>query len=376
MLEVSREQVAAFRLTRHHLVRRVPRGALVSACGDVAGVQAQVLSAAKLGLRARVRGITAEDVDRALWKDRSLVKTWAMRGALHLLPAGNLLCTLGALQGSALRGLEGWPRRSGLTAAEIEAIVEAMAGALGDRPRTRRELAEVVVDRVGEKARRWIDHSWGGLVRSACLRGLACFGPPRGAETTFVRLGRWVPSARAASSPAGAWLLRRYLASFGPASAGDMARWSGMAVAEVRSIAERLGEEVLAVETEGRPAWILREDARALETARLASPCVNLLPAFDTFLLAHRDKDALVDPAHFKEVYRAAGWISSVLLVDGRVEGTWSQKRLRRGLEVRIAPFRAVPRGVRDAAAAEAEDIGRFLGEDVALRWTATARAR
>lgn len=372
--EVSREQVAAFRLARHHLSRRVAQGGLVSACGDVVGVQAQVLSAARLSLRARVKGITAEDVDRSLWKDRTLVKTWAMRGTLHLLPAADLMTTLRGLQGNAHRDLRGWVRWTGLPAKEIERIIGVVVAALKDRPMTRHELADAVVAQVGEKARRWIEHSWGGLVSSACRLGLVCFGPPRGSEVTFVRREHWLPHARVPRSSAGAWLLRRYLGSYGPASAQDAAAWSGRGTREMRSFVEGLGEEVVAVETEGGQGWILREDVRALETARLASSCVNLLPNFDTFLLGHRRKDAVVDPTHVKKVSRAAGWVSATVLVDGRVSGTWSMERVSRRLEVQIEPFAAVSRGIREAVAAEVQDIGRFLGEDAEPLWVRPGR--
>ena len=262
----------------------------------------------------------------------------------------------------------------GLPAKEIEAIVATVAAVLKDGAMTRRELADTIVTHRGEKARRWIEHSWGGLVRFACLRGLARFGPPRGAGITFVRRDRWLAPARAPSSSAGAWLLRRYLRSYGPAAVQDVAAWSGMGLRELRSVAEGLGEELVALETEGGQGWILREDVRALENTKLAPPCVNLLPNFDTFLLGHRSKEAVVDPRHYKKVYRPAGWISPSVLEDGRVAGTWSLERVARRLEVRIAPFATVSRSVHEAIAAEVQDIGRFLAEDARPHWVRPGR--
>jgi len=347
---------------------------MVSACGDVIGVQAQVLGAARLSLRARVEGITAADVDRALWSDRTLVKAWAMRGTLHLLPSEDLLGTLRPLQGKPLRDLQGWSG-AGLTAKEIQGVVAAIVAAVKDRALTRGEIADAIVGQVGEKARRWIEHQWGGLVRSACLLGLACFGPPRGGETTFVSRESWLPGARIPTASAGVLLIRRYLRSFGPASAQDASAWSGMGVREVLSIAEGLREELVNVKTADGQGWILREDLRALETAKLLSPCVNLLPNFDTYLLAHRKKDAVIDPARKSKVYRPAGWISAAVLVDGRVVGTWSLERVARQIEVGITPFATMPKVVREAVAAEVEDVGRFLGELAEPRWIRPRRA-
>src|SRR3989475_805989 len=83
----SPEQVSAFRLSRHHLVKRAPASGLAQVAGDMAGVQAQLLSAAQISLWARTRGLSVDDVENALWRDRTLVKSWGIRGALHIIPS-------------------------------------------------------------------------------------------------------------------------------------------------------------------------------------------------------------------------------------------------------------------------------------------------
>src|SRR3989441_7166983 len=87
---VSADQVAAFRLSRHHLVIPAPKAALARVAGDMCGAQAQIMAAAQLSLRARVRGLRPEDVEKALWRDPTLAKGWCMRGASHLVPSGEL----------------------------------------------------------------------------------------------------------------------------------------------------------------------------------------------------------------------------------------------------------------------------------------------
>ena len=89
---IHSEQIAAFRLQRHHLNKPHKKGkptslALAKVTADVCGFQAQVLSAAELALSARVRGIMRADVHTALWKHRTLVRTSCMRQTLHLLPS-------------------------------------------------------------------------------------------------------------------------------------------------------------------------------------------------------------------------------------------------------------------------------------------------
>src|SRR5207247_9917040 len=82
---ISEARVSAFRMHRHHLDLRAPSSRLPSVVGDVCGVQAQVTAMARIALWARLRQLTLDDVERALVRKRTLVKTWAVRGAVHLL---------------------------------------------------------------------------------------------------------------------------------------------------------------------------------------------------------------------------------------------------------------------------------------------------
>ena len=88
--QVSAEKVAAFRLSRHHLATPASKASLAGVAGDMGGAQAQIMSAAGLSLRARIRGLRPEDVERALWQDRALAKIWCMRGTVHIVPSDDL----------------------------------------------------------------------------------------------------------------------------------------------------------------------------------------------------------------------------------------------------------------------------------------------
>src|SRR2546428_13521742 len=83
---VSEAQVAAFRLARHHLATPAPKASIARVAGDMGGAQAQIMSAAALSLRARIRGLRPEDVEKALWRERTLAKVWGIRGTVHLVP--------------------------------------------------------------------------------------------------------------------------------------------------------------------------------------------------------------------------------------------------------------------------------------------------
>jgi len=365
---LSWRQVHAFRLARHHLDRPASRSALAAVTDDVCGVQAQVLSAAQLALRARIRGLTPEDVERALWRDRTLVKTWCMRGAVHLVPASEFETYVRGVARRESRST-GWLVRAGLSRQEVDRTVDAIHDALADGPLLRQDLARRVSRAVGPRVRRWVGHSWGGAVLIASLRGRACFGPNRGREVTFVRPEDWIPGWRTIpAEEAETNLLRKYLRAYGPATPLDFSMWTNFTVADARAIWERLERDLVTVEVDGRAASALRSDLPVLRRAP-PRPGIRLLPSFDEYLLGHKDKGHLVDPAHYKRVYRKAGWLSPVVLVDGRVAGVWSAAKSRGRLTITVEPFRRLGREIRDGVAAEADDVGRFFGLAAEVRY-------
>jgi hypothetical protein len=142
-------QVIAWRLRRHHLDERTPAAAMLDVTAEICGLHAQVMSSAELTLWARVDGIAADAVRRALWEDRTLVKTWAMRGTLHLLPAAEY--PLWQAARSTTRGWEAasWLKGFGVTRQELRQLVDAVATALDDRMLTREELAAEVTKLTG-----------------------------------------------------------------------------------------------------------------------------------------------------------------------------------------------------------------------------------
>lgn len=362
-VELRQGQVSSFRLLRQHLLQRAPADSLVTVVRDLCGVQAQVAAAAHIALWVRVQDLDREDVEHALCETRELVKTWAMRGTVHLIPADDLPMYVGALEQSGVREVQRWLSRKGIDAEEADALAEAVPEALSSGPLTRKELAERLVSRLGERVRPWVEHSWGGVVKQAALQGRVCFGPNRGVEVTFVRLDRHLPGFHGMrEEEAGEELFRRYLRGYGPATLQDFARWSGLAVKEARSIRERLADELVEVVVGGRTAWLLRRDLQHLPTKEPDGSAVRLLPSFDPYLLGHREKGHLVDPQHYKRVFRKAGWLSPVVLNRGRVCGTWSSRRRGKRMVVTVDPFRRFSPALRTRIEAEVEDLGRFLG--------------
>jgi uncharacterized protein YcaQ len=366
-------------MARQHLDKPAPVTRLAQVVADACGIQAQVMAAAQLALRARIRGLSREDVERALWQDRSLARVWCMRGTVHLVPSDELASFVRGSSTRQLARVAAWMARSDAPPGSDVRLMEAACAAM-DRPRTRDDIAAHVRDSLGVPIVKRGSRGWGSpsdasgfrvgrlvftvpdLAFMASYRALACFGPDDGRGSTFVRPDSWLPSFRDASvERAEEALLRRYLRAFGPATVSDFAAWSVLTVTRAKQVWSRLEGELAPVALDGHTAWARRRDLPELRRAKLDRRTVRLLPYFDSFLLGHKGRDHLVDAAHYKRIYRPAGWVYPTVLADGRVEGEWAYERRGKGLRVRVQPYRPMDGETQDRVRSEADDVARFL---------------
>jgi hypothetical protein len=320
-------------------------------------------------------------VARALWEERSLVRTWCVRGTLHLLTPEQLRLYAAAFDPSIYSSAV-WLRNFQVTAEEMEALHEALAAALaGGEPMTRRELGQAVAARAGEHLGDRLASSWGELLKPSARRGLFVNGPNRGQETTYVLAESWLGGSgdgAGAGAGAGGWAaeaarvewLRRYLRSYGPASTRDYARWLGVRVmGPIIAAVAALGAEVTEVRVDGRRLLALSADVEALTGGGGfdAGPAVSLLPAFDTYVLGHADRDHLVAAEHRPLVYRTAGWVSPTVLSGGRIAAVWEHRVEGAELAVRVTPFERLDAATRRGVAEEAERLAAFFEKRPAL---------
>jgi hypothetical protein len=118
----------------------------------------------------------------------------------------------------------------------------------------------------------------------------------------------------------------------------------------------------------GPGRFLLSEDAETL-AKRATVDRVRLLPAFDPYLLGHRERSHLVDAPYSARIYRKQGWISPAIAVDCRAAGVWSHATKGKRLEVTVEAFKPLARGVRELIAEEARALGRFLGAPADVRF-------
>ncbi|WP_350276619.1 crosslink repair DNA glycosylase YcaQ family protein [Kribbella sp. HUAS MG21] len=283
-MKVTREQAVAYRLRVNHLADRLPAGAYEQAA--CAGLQDTAPRDALLGLHARMAGCAPDD-----WAHPSFIQTYSPRAAVYVLPARDLgVFTLGRLP-----------------------------------------LAPDAVRRIDGLAQRICDELSGEERRGAGIRGLreACVSGRIAVRWDTTSLyAREVPRPDLDLDDARLELCRRHVQYFGPTTPKVFAWWSGLSPADARAVWQRLAGELVEVDFDGVPAWILRADEERLSTVE-APRGVRLLVASDLRLFG-RDRDArFIAPGLRPLTTVADTFHPNGVLVDGRIAGAWGRKRGR-----------------------------------------------
>jgi len=352
------------RAGRQWLTRR-PGRSVAEVAAHVVGLQAQDPLATRLQVRSRSASLRADDVRRACVEPGRLVRTWLMRGTLHLV-AGSDVRWLLSLFGprNAARGASR-RRQLGLDEDVCSHALRVLPGLLTGSPPLSR--AQVIAGLVGKGVR--VDPTGQApahLLAYAAALGVVCRGPDLdGAEPGYVLLDEWVPaSALVVQDEALAELARRYLAAFAPAEAADLAAWSGLPLNTARRAVGLAAADVEASGAEAGVAGGAGESAGGVAgAAELAGDqAVRLLGAFDTYLLGYRDRSLLLEPRFAARVQAGGGIIHPTVVVGGEVVGTWRLHRRKDAFDVAVHPFVPLDGRVTRLVEEEAADVARFLG--------------
>jgi hypothetical protein len=366
-------QVNAWRLSQHCLNPRLPGKQLIHAVKRTGGIQAQVMSAAEMAIGARVNGISPQDVQAALWEDRSLIKTWAMRAALHLITAQDFAIYVSA---RSLSDTRNWPyyfSYHGIDQATFSQYLSLAPEILTDHPITRHQFAAAVSGRLDSPKLYELltTKGWGTPLKPLAWRGDLCFGPNLGQNVTFVRPSAWIGSWQPVEPYVALQeVLRKYLYAFGPATLEDFTLWWSARIRPARKLFESMADELEKVDIEGWKAWALRDTLEPIQNITAAGGAINLLPLFDALLMGlgrGQEIEPLISMAYQKHVFRPQGWISAVVLVDGQIKGTWEYKIHLDEITLKVKLFCTLSPKLNEGIAAEAERLGRFLNKKVLL---------
>lgn len=320
-------------------------------------VQGQDRRGLRLAIRPRSAGLTAADVDQSLTVSRSLLVTWLNRGTLHLVTAEDFWWLHALTAPRMAADMDRRLAREGVPPDHAERAVGVIIRAVTDGPLTRAELAE----RIAASGVRTQGQAIVCLLALASMRGLIVRGPVLGAEQGFVLVSDWLGPAPAVpdGDAALAELARRYLTGHGPAGDRDLARWSGLPLAQVRR-----GLAAISGQLADRPdglAELAGRDSRSGSAGPAvadlpAFPPPRLLGAFDPLLHGWESREPVL--GGHQSVVTSNGVFRPFALIGGKAAGTW---RLAAG-KVMIEPFGPIATPEDRGLRSDAGDVLRFLG--------------
>jgi winged helix DNA-binding protein len=361
-------QVLALRLARQHVLEREAPERLVDVVGEMIGLHGQVMSSAELQAAARIDGLRPADVREALWERRSLVKVWAFRQTLHLLTVDDLAEFVVAARSLERWHTPAWLRWFKMTEEGVSEIIDTIGAVLSDRPMTRVEVVEAVVERVDRPhLRDDMLTGWGTFLGPAAQRGKLVFGPSDGRNVAFVDPSDWLgrpigPGRNGETAEAARGrLIARYLSTFPGSSREMIGRWWGGRTATTKAL-QLVPVPLVEVDVEGTRGLVRAEDVDALARTTPEHEA-RLLPGFDPFTNElPRRVDSVLNPADHDAVHRVAGWVTPIVMIDGRVAGTWEIASGKASVGVvAVRPFRRWRGGARNELKPEVERIAAFL---------------
>jgi hypothetical protein len=371
MSEHTWRAVNARRLAVHGLAAPFAPGTdPAEVAAALCGVHAQILSAAEISAALRVEGATRSDVRRALWEDRTLVKTFGPRGTVHLLPAADLGRWMTAL--GAVPSRSPFPEDVRMTPDQTAAVIAAIDRALRDSELTVDELTDVVGDLAGPWAAEPVMPAfqtlwprWRQATDRAAYAGVLCYGPDRARNVTYTHPSRWagdlVPTD---ADEAVSWVVEQYLRSYGPATPASFAAWFGAPPAWA---AERMAahEGLVRTRLDDEPAYDVGDSS--LEVAPVEG--VRLLPYFDSFVVGSRPRHRLYPGKAAERALVPSGQAGNypVLLVDGEVTGVWHQRRSGSKVAVTVEALRPLDTSELAALDEQVARLGEIVEADATL---------
>jgi hypothetical protein len=322
-------------------------------------VQSQDFAGAKWAVGSRMRAATDADIERA-FDAGSILRTHVLRPTWHFVLPADIRWLLALTAPRIKAGLTGRHRQLGLDARTLKRSNAALERALRNgEQRTRAELGQAL-GRAGIEAD---GARLGHLMAWAELAGIVCSGPRRGKQFTYALLDARAPAAVTLTrDEALAALAGRYFPSRGPATVHDFAKWSGLTLADARRGLRAVEGDLRRDVVEGTTYW-----SSGVMPSASARAGAHLLSLFDEYISSYRDRSAIVGPVHAAKLWTTGNAITHVLLLDGKIVGTWRRRLAARAVHVQLRFFDTPTRAATRAIAEAARRYAAFLALSLAL---------
>jgi len=373
IVAIPLERLTRFYLVNHSLLHKSKKQNVPNVAGAICGLHSQLPLTPYYSLWSRMEDFKPEMLEEALYRAKSLVRTWFMRGTLHIIPIKDLPTYHHALKRmwfehhGRYMNKPDWPNRE----IRRKLIYPRILQVLSKGPLRRKDLNDRVRALLGDVARPYerLFSGWGGILKETSYLGLTVHAEPCGIEACFARLDQWLPTIdldEADETQARNQLLLKYLGCYGPASAQDFACWSGLLTSEATTAINNCATALTQVRIEeiGKLLWMLKKDLKTLLNLDMKEQApLCLLPKYDSYVLGHKDRTRIIDNKHLQQVYRpVVGEVAAVLLINGRIAATWTHKKTEKALTITINPLQELPKQTLTELKPTAEGLGHFMG--------------
>lgn len=333
-------------------------------------VQAQDFLYSLWGVGLRMVNATEAAIEQAI-ADRTILRTWPMRGTVHFVPSEDAAWMLKLLAHRVINSYQSVRRKAGLDEQILAKSRNILAKALEGKQLTRKEMYNIL-EEAGIAANKKTPVGTAGLHITGvlALEGLICFGPRRGKQPTFVLLDEWVPNPRKlAGEEALAELAGRYFRSHGPATEYDLSWWAGITVSDARLAVEltkpQLEQETLNDQTY---YWF----APSTPIPQEPPDDVYLLPFLDEYTVGYQDRNRmmLVDAGHVEAVNTRTqfGVLAPVILLGGQVIGVWKRTIRKKTITIEVNPVLSLEPTGEKALATAAQRLADFTALSLNLQ--------
>lgn len=319
-------------------------------------VQGQEYAPAKWAIGNRLPGSTETVLEQA-FADRTLIRTWPMRGTLHLVAAADIHWLLDLIHPRSQAIYANHLRRNELDETVVAKSYAVLEKALAGGKQLKRSELKVLLDEAGIPTN---ENRLGILFGRASYDRLICHGVRSGKEFTFALLDEWVPRTKTLTrEEALAELTRRYFTSHGPATLADFSWWSSLTLTEVKAGMELVKADFRSEVVDGQTYWM----PSALPDLSPSETTAFLLPVYDEYLVAYKDRSAPLGRLNAEQVAKTGnGIFAPVIVIDGRVVGTWNRKVRKNELQLETQLFCTLS-GPQEQALFDAIDrYNQFLG--------------
>lgn len=355
---MKHSEIAQFRLSQQQLTAPSFKNP-AEVVAWLGAVQAQDFPASKWALGLRMKSATDETIEKA-YNAGEILRTHIMRPTWHyVLPADiRWLQELTAPRVKAL--LASYDRKLEITEKVLSRSSSVIAQALGNKQYlTRADIANCLEkNKITARGQR-LAH----LVMHAELDAVICSGPLQGKQFTYALLDERVPPTRPIDrGQALAKLTLKYFVSHGPAQVKDFAWWSGLTVKEAMSGIEMVKPKLVEEIIDGKTYYF-----SASAAVKKNSSCTFLLSIYDEYVIAYKDRGALGAERYAEKFLSMGNALTSVLILDGKIIGTWKRVLKKDTVEIKLNPLRKLAKNEQEAVRGAAQRYGKFLKRDVLI---------